>query len=159
LPSDPIYERLALELKRELAAVDVDMDVRSLTPDELTSAQRSGDYDAVLTETITGPTLLRLFMIWHSSGVLNPFRRGNPAIDHALEEARDATDDGQYRRAVADIEQAFYDDPPGILLAWSERARAISNRFDVPKPEPGRDVLATMRLWKPSNDQRLASRN
>jgi hypothetical protein len=46
-----------------------------------------------------------------------------------------------------------------MLLAWSERARAVSTRFVVPPPEPGIDVLATMRLWKPRNDERFASRN
>ena len=44
------------------------------------------------------------------------------------------------------------DDPPAIFLAWSERARAVSKRFDVPPPKPGRDILGTLRLWKPAGD-------
>jgi hypothetical protein len=58
------------------------------------------------------------------------------------------------------VQQAFVDDPPAILLAWGERARAVSKRFVVQPPDPQRpDVLATLRLWKPRNDNRFASRN
>ena len=44
------------------------------------------------------------------------------------------------------------DDPPAIFLAWSERARAVSKRFVVPDAEPGRDILSTLRFWKPAED-------
>jgi hypothetical protein len=42
------------------------------------------------------------------------------------------------------------DEPPALFLAWSERARAISRRFDVPTPEKGRDVMNSIRLWRPA---------
>jgi hypothetical protein len=51
------------------------------------------------------------------------------------------------------------DDPPAIFLAWSVRARAISNRFVVPPPEAGRDVIGTLRLWKPAAGVAQASQN
>ena len=54
-------------------------------------------------------------------------------------------------RAVAGFQRAVVDNPPGIFLAWSERARAVNRRFDVPA-EPGRDILTTLRLWRPAND-------
>jgi hypothetical protein len=37
--------------------------------------------------------------------------------------------------------------------------RAVSKRFIVPPGEPGRDVMANLRLWKPTTDQRVANRN
>ena len=46
------------------------------------------------------------------------------------------------------------DDPPAIFLAWSERARAVSNRFVVPPPEAGRDVLSTLRAVEAGRRQR-----
>ena len=49
-----------------------------------------------------------------------------------------------YRAGVAAFQRAIVDDPPAIFLAWSERARAVSTRFDVPV-EPGRDILSTLR--------------
>ena len=49
-----------------------------------------------------------------------------------------------------------YPKPPGSVKTHleptaikGERARAVSKRFVVPD-EPGRDVLGTLRLWKPS---------
>ncbi len=158
LPLDPIYERLALELTRQLAAVGVEMTTVPLPPDQLVQAQTSRHYDAVLTETISGPSLLRLYLVWHSNSGVN-FGRGNETIDAALDAVRAATDESSYRRSVVRMHHAFAEDPPAVFLAWSERARAVSNRFTVPRPEAGRDVLSTLFLWKPSNDQRLASRN
>jgi hypothetical protein len=57
------------------------------------------------------------------------------------------------------LQQTFLDDPPAVFLAWSERARAISRRFEVPPAEANRDILLTLRNWKPRNDNRLANRN
>jgi hypothetical protein len=37
------------------------------------------------------------------------------------------------------------------------RARAISKRFVVPASEPGRDIVATLRLWKPAAGTPTAS--
>jgi len=62
------------------------------------------------------------------------------------------------RAAAGSIQQAFMDDPAAVFLAWSVRARAISKRFDV-QAEEGRDVLSTIRLWKPAGISQRASRN
>ena len=66
--------------------------------------------------------------------------------------------DEEYRAAVHGFQQAIVQDPPAIFLAWSERARAVSRRFDVPV-EPGRDILTTLRLWRPTNDLQFVGRN
>jgi hypothetical protein len=72
---------------------------------------------------------------------------------------RHAASDDEYRSGVTAFQQAVVDEPPAIFLAWSERARAVSHRFDVPVPEDGRDVLSTLRLWRPTPNQQSASRN
>lgn len=159
LLTDPIYERIALEVKRQLAAVGVEMELKSVSPDELFAAERTRSYDAALLETISGPSLLRLYLVWHTRGAANTAGRGTPGVDAALDEVRIAPDDRHYQQAISDVQRAFMDDPPAALLAWSERARAISSRFVVPAPEPGRDVIGTMYEWKLRNDQRLANRN
>lgn len=159
LPTDATYERIALEIKRQLAAVGVDMDLKSLPPDELFAAEQARNYDASLHEIISGPSLLRLYLVWRSHAAANAAGRGTPTVDLALDRVRTAAGDDEYRSAVRDLQRAFIDDPPAMLLAWSERARAISSRFAVPRPEPGIDVLATMRQWKPRNDGRFANRN
>jgi ABC-type transport system substrate-binding protein len=159
IPSDQIYERIALELKRQLAAVGVDMNVRATSQDELFEAEKNRKYEAVLVQAISGPTLLRLYQAWHSDGAANMGGFGNRGVDAAFDRARHAETEQAYRQAVTALQQAFSDDPPAIFLAWLERARAVSKRFVVPPSEPGRDIVGTLRLWTPRNDERIANRN
>jgi peptide/nickel transport system substrate-binding protein len=160
MPSDPLYERIALELSRQLARTGVELDLVSLSADEMMKAQRAGDYDAVLTEIVSGPTLLRLYSIWHSQGTMHMIGRGTATVEAALNRASEAATDEEFRAAVGGVQQAFVDDPPALFVAWTERARAVSRRFVVP-PESGRDILATLRLWAQAqgNERRIASRN
>jgi hypothetical protein len=51
------------------------------------------------------------------------------------------------------------DDPPAVFLTWSVRARAVSTRFLVPPIETGRDILGTIRLWKPGPAELRAGSN
>jgi hypothetical protein len=50
------------------------------------------------------------------------------------------------------------EDPPAIFLVWSHRTRAVSTRFDV-QAEPGRDILSTLRSWRPAADKAIDSPN
>jgi hypothetical protein len=103
---------------------------------------------------------LRPYQAWHSKGAVNNSGAfGNKAVDAAFDKARFAETESSFRDAVRGVDQAFRDDPPAILLAWSERARAISRRFDVPPADAGRDILFTLRQWKPRADAAFASRN
>ena len=153
----PDYERLALAVKRQLEAVDVTMDVKELPPDGIYDAMVRRDFDAVLFDVISGPSLFRPFLWWHS-GASNPAGFASPVVDAALDRIRHAAADDEYRSGVAAFQHATIEDPPAIFLAWSERARAVSKRFVVPDAEPGRDILFNLRLWKPAADER-ASRN
>jgi peptide/nickel transport system substrate-binding protein len=159
VPPDAVNERIALEVKRQLAGVGVDMAVEQVSLDRLLESIKSGTFEAALMEGLSGPTLLRPYNLWHSGGVFNPGGLGNASIDAALDRLHEAASDGELRAAAAGAQRAFMDDPPAIFLAWIERARAVSTRFKV-VTEPGRpDVLGTMRLWKPAAGQRDASRN
>src|SRR5204863_7402507 len=107
-------------------------------------------YDALLIELISGPTLFRPYLIWHSTSPLNFGRFGNATIDAALDRVRHASSEAAYRGAVVDLQKAFIEDPPAVFLAWTVRARAVTKHFDVPAEE-GRDVLSTLRLWRPTD--------
>jgi peptide/nickel transport system substrate-binding protein len=159
VPADAVYERLALGVKQQLANIGVDMVVEEASVDRLLKAVQDGTFEAALMESNSGPTLLRPYEFWHSGGSFNPGGLGNATLDVALDRLRQASSDDDYRRAVSGILRAFMDDPPAIFLAWSERARAVSRRFIVPAAEPGRDILSTLRLWKPVGDAKQASRN
>lgn len=153
---DAVHERIALTLKRQLQAVGVDMTVEEVPIDRTVVAMKSRQFEAVLMEMISGPTLLRPYQMWHSGGAANA---SSATIDAALDRIRYSASDDEYLNGVAAFQQAVVDDPPAIFLAWMERARAVSKRFQVPAAEPGRDILSNLRLWKPTGVARQASRN
>jgi peptide/nickel transport system substrate-binding protein len=159
MPPDSPFERIAITIKRQLAAVGVDLLPEEVPVDELGKRADSGQYEALLIEVISGQSLLRPYIVWHSQGPFNWGRFGTSTSDTALDRVRHAQSDDEYRAAVAGLQQNFMDDPPAIFLAWSVRARAVSRRFVVPAVEPGRDVLSTIRLWKPATGDLRASRN
>jgi peptide/nickel transport system substrate-binding protein len=153
-----LFERLALAVQKQLATVGVDMQLQAVSIDELvTRVRESHDFDAVLFDAQLGPNLFRPYQWWHSGGISNLGGFSSPKVDAALDTIRYAANDAEYAAAVLKFQQAVIDDPPAVFLAWGERARAVSHRFEVPA-EPGRDVLRTLRLFKLAPDQ-PASRN
>ena len=156
---NPLEERIAIEVKRQLAAVGVEMNISGISQEELFHRGDKGDYEAVLTEFISGPTVLRPLIVWSAKGPMNYGQFGNSTVETALEHVKNAVAEVEYRTAVSDLEKAFNDDPPAIFLAWSQRARAVTDRFTVPRPEPGRDILSTLRSWKPNAQEAHTNRN
>ena len=154
--SDAVHERVALVVKRQLAAIGVDMDVEEVGVERIAESMKNHQFEAVLTEMISGPSMLRLYRMWHSGGVAGA---SSASIDAALDRVRYAASDDEYPQSVTAFQQAVNADPPAIFLAWMERARAVSKRFLVPAAEPGRDILSNLRLWKPSGLLEQASRN
>jgi peptide/nickel transport system substrate-binding protein len=158
VPADSVYERVALAVKQQLAAASVDMRVEEATQEQILLATQSRKFDAVLVDPVSGPNLFRVYRQFHSKVSFNPKPRSSPSIDAALDRIRHGKSDDDYRAAITAFQQAVVNDPPALFIAWDERARAVSRRFDVPVPESGRDVLATLRLWRPATVQQLASR-
>jgi len=153
----PRFERVALALRRQLGAVGVQMELREISLETLDQDLLAGNFDAVLTEFISGPSFFRVYAVWHSRGLLRG-SVGNDHVNAALDLVRHATSDNEYRAAIAGFQEAVKDDPPAVFLAWSQRARAVNRRFDV-VAEPGRDILTTLRLWRPVVGDLTVNRN
>ncbi len=158
LYSDPSYERIALFVQRQLQEIGVDVRLEPTSVADGIARADAGDFDAWLVDMGLGPTMLRQYLFWHSGTAYNWGHYSNPMVDTALEQIRSASNDDAYRTGVAAFERAIVDDPPAIFLSWSERARAVSTRFEIPV-EPGRDILSTLRLWRPIANPRVTSQN
>ena len=158
VPADSVYERISLEVKRQLEAMNVDLVLDEAPPEQISARFQKGDFDMLLMDILAGPTMFRVYQWWHTDGFFNLMHYSSPAVDAALDTVRHAANDDDYRRGVAAFEQSIVANPPAIFLAWGERARAVSNRFVVPT-EPGRDILPTMYTWRPRTDKQMASRN
>ena len=155
---DPSHERLALAVQRQLQAIGVQLDLEMLPGSQVLSRLQSADFDAILADFVQGPNLVRPYLFWHSGGPFNWGRYADTEVDGALDAIRHAADDDAYRSGVAAFQRAIVDDPPAIFLAWRERARAVSRRFDV-AAEPGDDVLTAIHLWRPAASGGMARRN
>jgi peptide/nickel transport system substrate-binding protein len=153
--ADASLERLALSVQQMLAAINVDIDLQMMPIDRLYERLNAGDFDVMLAPALMGPSLLRPYQFWHTGSPNNWGHYSSAAVDAALDDIRRAATDDEYRAGVAAFQRAMIDDPPAIFLAWSQRARAVSTRFEVPV-EPGRDVLGTLPLWRPAADKQTS---
>jgi peptide/nickel transport system substrate-binding protein len=142
-----LWERLALIVQRDLADIGVDMKLEAVPVDTFNRRIAAGDFDVLLMEMVSGTSVNRPFSFWHSSGLHNFSGYRNAMVDSALEGIRRAVDDNQYKQEFHRFQQATFDDPPAIFLAWGETARAVSRRFDVVRA-PGGDIRMTISDWK-----------
>jgi len=153
--ADRSLERLAIALQRQLQTFGLDVGFELLPIDEWYARAQSGNFDILLADALVGPNLLRQYQFWRTGSPNNWGHYSSPAVDAALDRVRHAATDDEYRGGVSAFQRAMIDDPPAIFLAWSQRARAVSTRFEVPV-EPGRDVLGTLRLWRPAADKQTS---
>ena len=156
--ADASLERLALTVQRQLQVIGVDLQLELLPIDQAMAKVEAGDFDAFLADAGQGPTLVRPYLFWYSGTPYNWGRYSNARVDAAFDAIRGAVDDEAYKSGVAAFHEAIVDDPPAIFLAWSERSRAVSTRFEVAF-EPGHDIVTSLRMWRPVADDRVANRN
>src|SRR5262245_37363915 len=81
MPPDSPFERIAITLKRQLAAVGVDLLPQEVPMDELARRAGNGQYESLLIELISGQSLLRPYNVWHSQGSFNYGKFGTPSSD------------------------------------------------------------------------------
>jgi peptide/nickel transport system substrate-binding protein len=149
------WERIALDVQKQLYDIGVDMQLQALPADEFNKRLQAGDFDAAMLEMLSGTPYSRPYAFWHGGGektTANLFGYANPSADRWFEAIRSANGDAEYRVASGQLQRAFLDDPPALFLAWSLRTRAISRRFNVPV-ERGQDPVATFWRWKPDAGQ------
>ena len=153
----PPLERIALIIQKQLFEVGVDMTIEIAKTADIVGRAARGDFDAFLIWQSSGRALTFPYLFWHSPEPGRPvfLQSGYTAADAALDRVRYAPDDDAFRDAVAAFQQAIYDDPPAVFLAWEERVRAVNRTFNVPPQEPGRDIIFSLWRWRPT-DQRLA---
>jgi peptide/nickel transport system substrate-binding protein len=142
-------ERIALNVQKQLYDIGVDMQLQPLSAEEYDKRIRAGDFDAVMVEMISGPTFSRPYAFWYwgrEQGPLNVFGYRNAAADRWFEAVRAAPSDAEYRLAANQLQRTILEDPPALFLAWSERTRAVSRRFDV-VVDSGRDPMFNFWRW------------
>ena len=143
---DPRFERIALVLQRQMAAVGIDLELRALKLPYLLARIKSGDYEAVIFENLTGRTLDWPYVMWHSR--VSGFSSGYTTADGALDRMLGARTEDDTRLAVAEVMNHLRNDPPAVFLAMGREARAAHNSLLI-RYEPDRDVFGTLWQIKP----------
>jgi peptide/nickel transport system substrate-binding protein len=152
-------ERIALMVQKQLYEIGVDMEIDLAGSGDLGRRLGTGNYDAYLYWLTTARSFTWPYLFWHSPEPGRPvfLQTGYSAADETLEQVRYAATDEEFRNAVAAFQKVIHDDPPAVFLAWEERMRAVSQKFEVTGLEPGRDVIASLWRWRPA-EARTASR-
>jgi peptide/nickel transport system substrate-binding protein len=147
------WERIALDVQKQLYDIGVDMQLQPLPADEFNRRIQSGNFDAAMIDMLSGTPYSRPYAFWHyaeNEPTLNVFGFNNPVVNRWFDAIRSAADDAEYRAAAGQLQRALLDDPPALFLAWSQRTRAVSRRFDV-QAETGQDPFATFWRWVPDS--------
>ncbi len=143
VPADDRFERVAQELRRQLAAVGVELRLVPLPLRALVDRIATGAFESYLLEA-SGQSPLQLERFWASFGA-PLFNSGYTAADSAFTTLREASTDAEVRAAVASAQQAMRDDPPAVFLAYPTVARVLHRRFLVP-PIPEESSLVSQRV-------------
>ncbi len=145
------FESMALVLQKQLFRVGIDLELLAVPATELIRLMQSGAFQTFLLQ-LTGARVLSVhYWFLHSPepGQVPLVNWGYTAADKALDRIRYARSDEEVRAGVAELQRVLYDDPPAAFIAWDERARAVSRRFEIPT-EPGQDILRTLWQWRPA---------
>jgi ABC-type transport system substrate-binding protein len=142
---------MALVIQKQLFNIGVDMNVDVLPARQVQKRVVDGKYEAALSEFGSLRSLSFVYSLWHSSAIEEPGRPNfhYTAADAALDKLRRAVKDEDVRAAVAEVQRAFYDDPPAVFLDWMQTSRALTSDIIAPS-EPGRDIWGTIQLWRPA---------
>lgn len=108
---EPPFERIALLLQRQLAAVGIDLALEGLDGDGMRNRLRDGQFDVYLYQLTSGRDLTWAYRFWHSpSGALGTVRQdiGYNGADAVLDRLRQARQPEDIRIAVGDLRQRFY---------------------------------------------------
>ena len=146
-----LLERVALDVQRQLYGAGVDMQFEVVPTEDFDARIRSGRFEAILIDIVSGPTLERGFQFWRSARHyqgLNVFGYENPEADRIFEVLRASANEASVRSATSRLQQVLLDDPPALFLAWNEKTRAVSKDFGIVQ-QPGRDPIDPLdTIWR-----------
>jgi peptide/nickel transport system substrate-binding protein len=153
-----VLERIGLEVQKQLYDIGVDMQFEVVSLAEYDTRLRDGQFDAVLVDMISGPTLSRAYLFWRSARDFkgyNVFGYENDAVERSFHVLRTSTSEAAVRSATQRLQNIFLEDPPALFLAWNQRTRAIRRDFDVVY-ERTRDPLLNLWRWTAVSGPRIA---
>lgn len=142
------FERIALTLQRQMAAIGVDLVLERAQQETIQERAGTGAFDTYLYQMASGKSFYWTYTFWHSPrpGARPIQDSGYTGVDGPLDRLRQARGDSDVRVALGDMRQRFYEDVPALFIAWPEATRAVDARFNVGDPSDP-EVLVHISRW------------
>jgi peptide/nickel transport system substrate-binding protein len=153
-----LLERIALYVQKQLYDVGVDVQFEIVSPTAYGQRIGTKQFDCVLIDIVSGPTLARPYIFWRSARDFqgfNVFGFENAEAERLFQQLRESSNETAVRSATNRLQRVFLDDPPALFLAWNARTRAVRREFQV-ESKPERDPILTIESWT-LRDSRMAS--
>lgn len=151
-----VWERMALNVQKQLYDIGVDMQLQVLSAEEFNRRLRTGEFDAAMIEMRSGPFLSRPYAFWRWGGertAYNVFGYRSAAADRWFDAIRLAPTDAEYRVGAGQLQRTLLEDPPALFLAWTQRTRAVNRRFNV-HVDTSRDPMPNILHWTVNDGNR-----
>jgi peptide/nickel transport system substrate-binding protein len=152
-----LHERVGLDVQKQLYEVGVDIRFEVIPPEQYDARIRDGNFESVLVDMTSGPTLARPHVFWGAPrrDGLHAFGYSTPEAAGLFETLRASTNEAVIRSTVSRLQRVLLEDPPALFLAWTQRARAIRRDFRV--ADSGGDPLFTIWQWTENTDRQTVS--
>jgi peptide/nickel transport system substrate-binding protein len=162
LPADfSIYERVSMEVQRQLYEIGVDVRFEVLPFKTYSARLRTGDFEAAFVDLISAPSISRPYTFWrsaHAGRGYNVFGYENPQAEALFQTLRSSTSEIAVRNATHRLQRVFLDDPPAIFLAWNRRSRAVRQEFGAWADAEADPLLSVWRWGADNQPEVLAAR-
>jgi ABC-type transport system substrate-binding protein len=147
-----VLERVALEVQKQLYDVGVNMQFEVIPIKDFDTRVREGRFDAMLIDTISGPTVGRSYLFWRSArrhpGGLNIFGYENAEAERLFDILRTSTNQIATQSAFSKLQEVLLQDPPALFLAWNERSRAVRRNFQIIQDARRDPVDPVYTIWR-----------
>ena len=149
---DPMYERIAMLLQRQLFDVGVDMQIQLVTFETLTKERMAqGNYDAFLLRFNASRSLELTYSYWRADPETGraPLNSGYQGANAAFDRLRLSGTADETRAAVTELTRRFDEDAPAIFIAWLNVTRAVTTGFSIGDTKAD-DPFAHIWQWRPA---------
>lgn len=152
---NPRREKTAVLVRRMLAEVGVEADLRALAAPAHFDALRRHEFDAGLFGIGAGLVVDR-DPFWRSGegSVLNVSQYANPRVDERLDAARQTLDPAARRRIGWEIDALVHDDLPWTFLFWRNQILGVDRRFHGVRADVISPLHGITSWWVPREEQR-----
>ena len=147
-----LVERVALEVQKQLYDIGVNIRFEVVPGGEFDLRGRSGRFEALLIDMVSGLGMSRSQMFWRSAKTvkgMNVFGYENVEAERLFRLLSETTNEAAVRSATSRVQRVLLDDPPALFLAWTQGFRSVRRDFQVVE-EPGIDPLYTIWRWTPA---------